>query len=97
VRRRALLIAGAVLAVLVVLPWIGLPIPGLFEQPLDAPGTLNVLALCFVFGTLALSYIALRVRRTALVRARAVLCQRCVRLRDRVDALARFRCPARWR
>jgi branched-chain amino acid transport system permease protein len=56
VRRRALLIAGAVLAVLVVLPWIGLPIPGLFEQPLDAPGTLNVLALCFVFGTLALSY-----------------------------------------
>jgi branched-chain amino acid transport system permease protein len=48
--------AIAALAVLVALPGIRLPIPGLFEQPLDAPGTLNVLALCFVFGTLALSY-----------------------------------------
>ena len=55
-RGRTLLIAAAVLALLVALPWIGVPIPGLFERSLDAPGTLNVLALCFVFGTLALSY-----------------------------------------
>jgi branched-chain amino acid transport system permease protein len=54
--RRTLAILVAVVAVLVVLPWIGISIPGLFERPLDAPGTLNLLALCFVFGALALSY-----------------------------------------
>ncbi len=44
------------LGALVALPWIGLPVPLLFEQPLGAPGTLNLLALCFVFGALALTY-----------------------------------------
>ena len=49
-------IAAAVLALLVATPFAGIAIPGLFERPLDAPGTLNLLALCFVFGALALSY-----------------------------------------
>lgn len=52
--RLALLVGG--LGVLVALPWIGLPVPLLFDQPLGAPGTLNLLALCFVFGALALTY-----------------------------------------
>jgi len=54
-RLRALGCAVALL-VLAALPACGVTIPGLFEGPLDAPGTLNLLALCFVFGTLALSY-----------------------------------------
>ena len=38
------------------LPFIGLTVPGLFEGPLNSPGTLNLLGLCFVFGALALTY-----------------------------------------
>lgn len=38
------------------LPWLGVTVPGLFEGALNAPGTLNVLGLCFVFGGLALTY-----------------------------------------
>ncbi len=55
VRTRLALVLVA-LAVLVALPWIGLPVPVLFDGPLSAPGTLNLLALCFVFGALALTY-----------------------------------------
>ena len=53
--RTALLIAGA-LVVLAALPLAGFSIPGLFEGALGAPGTLNLLGLCFVFGALALTY-----------------------------------------
>jgi branched-chain amino acid transport system permease protein len=53
VRIAVLLVA---LAVFAVLPWIKLTIPGLFGGSLDAPGTLNLLGLCFVFGALALTY-----------------------------------------
>jgi len=42
--------------VLIALPWIGVSIPAIFDAPLDAPGTLNLLGLCFVFGALALTY-----------------------------------------
>ncbi|MBD5634462.1 MAG: branched-chain amino acid ABC transporter permease, partial [Candidatus Eremiobacteraeota bacterium] len=42
--------------VLVALPWFGFALPGVFDGPLDSPGTLNLLALCFVFGALALTY-----------------------------------------
>ena len=48
------LIAG--IALLAAAPWIGIPIPPLFSESLNAPGSLNLLALCFVFGALALSY-----------------------------------------
>jgi branched-chain amino acid transport system permease protein len=55
---RAVRIAGmaALLAVLIAMPWVGIPVPPLFSEPLSAPGSLNLLALCFVFGALALSY-----------------------------------------
>ena len=50
-------ITPAALAMLAIaLPWIHLSIPGLFGGALDAPGTLNLLGLCFVFGGLALTY-----------------------------------------
>jgi branched-chain amino acid transport system permease protein len=46
----------ALLAVCAALPFVKLTIPGLFGGSLDAPGTLNLLGLCFVFGALALTY-----------------------------------------
>jgi branched-chain amino acid transport system permease protein len=51
---RALVAFGVVL--LFALPAIGVSVPFLFDGPLSSPGTLNLLALCFVFGALALSY-----------------------------------------
>ncbi|MDB5040578.1 MAG: branched-chain amino acid transporter permease [Candidatus Eremiobacteraeota bacterium] len=54
--RGRILFAVAALLVLAALPQIGITIPGLFERPLSAPGTLSLLALCFVFGALALTY-----------------------------------------
>ncbi|MEA2688339.1 MAG: branched-chain amino acid transport system permease protein [Candidatus Eremiobacteraeota bacterium] len=54
---RVRMIGLAVLLVLLIaLPFIKLTIPGLFGGSLDAPGTLNLLGLCFVFGALALTY-----------------------------------------
>lgn len=49
-------LAGLLLAVLCVLPAIPVRLPGIFPAPLNAPGTLQVLALCLVFGGVALSY-----------------------------------------
>jgi branched-chain amino acid transport system permease protein len=46
----------AVLVVLAVLPYSTLQLPGLFDGVLNSPGTLQLLALCLVFGGLALSY-----------------------------------------
>jgi branched-chain amino acid transport system permease protein len=53
---RRLVVLGAALLVCVALPAIGIAIPGLFDNALNAPGTLNLLGLCFVFGALALTY-----------------------------------------
>lgn len=56
-RKRGAVAAGAVGALAVMLlPFAHVTIPGLFEGPLDSPGTLNLLGLCFVFGALALTY-----------------------------------------
>ena len=46
----------AVLVVLAVLPFSTLHLPGLFDGVLNSPGTLQLLALCLVFGGVALSY-----------------------------------------
>jgi branched-chain amino acid transport system permease protein len=54
-RLRTALVSALVL-LLVAVPWIGIPLPPLFGEPLRSPGTLTLLAGCFVFGSLALSY-----------------------------------------
>ena len=53
---RRLVVLGAALLACIALPAIGIGIPGLFDGALNAPGTLNLLGLCFVFGALALTY-----------------------------------------
>ncbi len=45
-----------VLLLAAVLPWSTLSVPGLFDGPLNSPGTLQLLAICLVFGGLALGY-----------------------------------------
>jgi branched-chain amino acid transport system permease protein len=50
------LIPVLVLAALVVLPYSTLRIPGVFDGGLNAPGTLQMLAVCLVFGGLALGF-----------------------------------------
>ncbi len=47
---------AVLLVVLAVLPFVGITIPGLFDGALNAPGTLNLLGMCFVFGALAVTY-----------------------------------------
>ena len=51
-----LIIVLLLLLLAMALPRIGLTVPGLFAGALNAPGTLNLLGLCFVFGGLALTY-----------------------------------------
>ena len=45
-----------VLALLAAVPFISLDTHGVFSSPLDSPGTLQLLALCLLFGGLALTY-----------------------------------------
>jgi branched-chain amino acid transport system permease protein len=52
-RRSAPLVVVAVLAIL---PYSTLDIPVLFDGPLNSPGTLQLLAICLVYGGLAMSY-----------------------------------------
>lgn len=46
----------AAVVVLAILPFNGLTIPGVFDGPINSPGTLQLLALCLVFGGLASGY-----------------------------------------
>ncbi|NUO61400.1 MAG: branched-chain amino acid ABC transporter permease [Hamadaea sp.] len=46
---------GAV-ALLAFLPYAGISVPGVFDGPLNSPGTLQLLALCLLFGGLATGY-----------------------------------------
>jgi branched-chain amino acid transport system permease protein len=45
-----------VLVLAAALPWWAFSVPGLFDGPLNSPGTLQLLAVCLVFGGLALGY-----------------------------------------
>jgi branched-chain amino acid transport system permease protein len=45
-----------VFVVLAILPYSTLRLPGLFDGVLNSPGTLQLLALCLIFGGVALSY-----------------------------------------
>jgi branched-chain amino acid transport system permease protein len=44
------------LAVAAVLPWSTVDIPGVFDGPVNSPGTLQLLGLCLLFGGLACGY-----------------------------------------
>ncbi|MFJ6213804.1 branched-chain amino acid ABC transporter permease [Streptomyces sp. NPDC092296] len=55
-RRAARWWPAAVLLVLVVAPYSTLPLPGLLDGPLGSPGSLQLLALCLLFGALATGY-----------------------------------------
>ena len=46
----------ALLVVLAFVPQLSIDIPGVFKESLNTPGTLQLLALCLVFGGLALTY-----------------------------------------
>jgi branched-chain amino acid transport system permease protein len=50
------LVPLVVFVVLAVLPYSTLQLPGLFDGVLNSPGTLQLLALCLIFGGVALSY-----------------------------------------
>jgi branched-chain amino acid transport system permease protein len=56
--RRALLgtLGLAVLGLAICVPWIAIGTGGVFSGPLNSPGTLQVLALCLVFGGVAMTY-----------------------------------------
>jgi branched-chain amino acid transport system permease protein len=45
-----------VLVLFALLPYTSLRVPFLFDGPLNSPGTLHILAVCLVFGGLALGY-----------------------------------------
>jgi len=45
-----------VFGALALVPKIGADIPKLFDQPIDSPGTLALLAACLIYGALALTY-----------------------------------------
>ncbi|MFN2460391.1 MAG: branched-chain amino acid ABC transporter permease [Candidatus Velthaea sp.] len=49
-------LVAMLVALAVALPWVPVQLPLIFTAPLNAPGTLNLLGLCFVFGGLALTY-----------------------------------------
>ena len=53
---RAVAVPAAVLVVLAVVPKLAIDIPYAFQDTLNAPGTLQLLALCLVFGGLAMTY-----------------------------------------
>ncbi len=55
-RTLTLLIPLAVLAVLILLPWMGFSVPGVLPGPVNSPGSMQLLALCLVTGGIALSY-----------------------------------------
>jgi branched-chain amino acid transport system permease protein len=46
----------ALIAVLALVPFIGVPLPPIFGEALRSPGSMTLLAGCFIFGALALSY-----------------------------------------
>ena len=53
---RAIAVPAVVLVVLTVVPKLAIDIPYAFQDTLNAPGTLQLLALCLVFGGLAMTY-----------------------------------------
>ncbi len=55
-RLRSLLVPAVVLVVLALVPQLAVDLPYLFNDTLNTPGTLQLLALCLVFGGVAMTY-----------------------------------------
>jgi branched-chain amino acid transport system permease protein len=55
-RVRTYLVPAALIALLVVVPFLSVDLPRVLPGPLDSPGTLQLLALCLTFAGVALSY-----------------------------------------
>lgn len=53
---RRLAVPAAIVAILVVVPWLDVGTGGVLPDRLSAPGSLQLLGLCLVFGALALTY-----------------------------------------
>jgi branched-chain amino acid transport system permease protein len=53
---RRLVVPIGLLVLLAFVPRLGIDVPGVFAEPLSSPGTLQLLALCLVFGGVAVSY-----------------------------------------
>ena len=53
---RRLVVPAVVLVVLVLVPQVSVDIPYVFDGSIDTPGTLQLLALCLLFGGLAMTY-----------------------------------------
>jgi branched-chain amino acid transport system permease protein len=53
---RRVVVPLAVLAALVLVPYVSVDTHGVFSSDLDSPGSLQLLGLCLVFGAVALSY-----------------------------------------
>jgi branched-chain amino acid transport system permease protein len=51
-----IVVAVALLLLLALVPQLSVEVPHLFTGPIDSPGTLQLLALCLVFGGVAMSY-----------------------------------------
>jgi branched-chain amino acid transport system permease protein len=55
-KRAAWIVGLAVLGLAIAVPWIAVGTGGVFSGPLNSPGTLQVLALCLLFGGVAMTY-----------------------------------------
>ena len=55
-RTLSLVIPLAVFGLLALVPQLSVDVPRVFDGPLDTPGTLQILALCLLFGGVAMSY-----------------------------------------
>ena len=55
-RGRGAYVAAGVLVLLALLPFLNVPIPGLFDVAINRPGSMQLLALCLTFAGVALSY-----------------------------------------
>src|SRR5918996_1156721 len=52
----SMLLPPLVFRLLALVPQLSVDIPRVFDGPLDTPGTLQILALCLLFGGVAMSY-----------------------------------------
>ena len=53
---RGVLVGSGVVLLLALIPFVEVPVPGIFSSPLNRPGTLQLLALCLTLAGVALSY-----------------------------------------